>query len=170
LSINGGKIDRSVSKLATYLNYGGLGALAIAMLLTTADAILRYLFSGGIPGSYHLNEFLLVAMIALPLAKCQENQAHIRVDFLVARIPPKIFTIIELVTLSFALVLFAVATYTTGQGAIQSYFQGDYVLSTINYPKWPVRSFIPIGTGCLTLRLLLDVVTHFRALFRHPEL
>jgi TRAP-type C4-dicarboxylate transport system permease small subunit len=68
MSINGGRAQGAVETIATFLNYCAMVAIALSILLTTADATLRYGFSSGIPGSYHLSEFLLVAMIALPLA------------------------------------------------------------------------------------------------------
>lgn len=166
MSINGGRVEWSMKKVASFLRYAGIGAMAIAMLLTTVDATLRYGFHSGIPASYHLTEYLLVAMIALPLAQTQIEKAHVRVDLFITRIHGRAFHIIEFTTILFALILFALATYFCGKEAIRAFIMGDYEYGIINYPKWPAKWFIPIGTGAFCLSLLVDVVHHARAIFK----
>ena len=105
MSINGGKAGWSIKKIASFLKYVGIGAMGIAMLLTTVDATLRYGFHSGIPGGYHLTEYLLVAMIALPLAQVQIEKAHVRVDLFISKIHARAFHIIEFTTILLALIL-----------------------------------------------------------------
>lgn len=165
MGINGVKGELLVNRCARFLNILAIGAVAIAMLLTTVDALLRYIFSAPIPGGYHLIEFLLVAIIAFPLAIGQIEKAHIRVDMLISRIHGKTLIIIELLTIFLALLLFVLATYTTAQEAWRSLSRGDYAPGLIHYPIWPSKAFIPLGTGCFSLRLMVDVVHHVQELF-----
>lgn len=166
MSINGGRAQGAVEKMAGFLNYCAMVAIALSILLTIVDATLRYGFSSGIPGSYHLSEFLLVAMIALPLARCQIIHSHIRIDILIHRIHGRSLHIIEFVTLVLAFILFAIATYTTGENAIIAFVKGDFERGIINYPLWPVKSFIPIGVGVFCLALLLDIVHHAKGIVK----
>lgn len=166
MGINGGRTRWAVEKMAALLNYFAMVAIALAILVTIVDATLRYGFSSGIPGSYHLTEFLLVAMIALPLARCQIIRSHIRVDILIQHIHGRALHIIEFVTLVLGLVLFAVAAYTTGENAVIAFVKGDFERGIINYPIWPARSFIPIGIGVFCLALLLDIIHHAKGIIK----
>ena len=166
MSIEGGRAQGIIEKIATFLNYGAMAAIALSILLTIADATLRYCFASGIPGSYHLTEFLLVAMIALPLARCQIIRSHIRVDILIQHIHGRVLHMIEFVTLVLAFILFAVAAYTTGENAVIAFVKGDFVRGIINYPLWPAKSFIPIGVGVFCLALLLDIVYHAKGILK----
>jgi C4-dicarboxylate transporter, DctQ subunit len=169
MSINGGRAEKTVKKLAEFLNYCAMVAIALSILLTIVDATLRYGFSSGIPGSYHLSEFLLVAMIALPLARCQIIRSHIRIDILIHRIHGRALHIIEFVTLLLAFILFAVATYTTGENAVIAFVKGDFERGIINYPLWPAKSFVPIGVGVFCLALLLDIVHHVKGIIKPQD-
>lgn len=164
MSINGGKAERAVKKIANFLNSCAMVAIALAILVTTVDASLRYVFSSGIPGSYHLNEFLLVAIITLPLARCQILRSHIRVDILIHRIHGRALHMIEFVTLVLAFILFVLAAYTTGENAVIAFVKGDFERGIINYPLWPSKSFIPIGIGVFCLALLLHIFQHAKGI------
>jgi len=166
MSINGGRAIGTVEKMASFLNYCAMVAIALSILLTIVDATLRYAFSSGIPGSYHLSEFLLVAIIALPLARCQIIRSHIRVDIMIHRIHGRALHIIEFVTLVLAFILFAVAVYTTGENAVIAFVKGDFERGIINYPLWPAKSFVPIGIGVFCLSLLLDIVRHAKGIIK----
>jgi len=168
MSIDGGKAQGAVKKIATFLNYCAMVAIALAILLTIADATLRYVFSSGIPGSYHLNEFLLVAIIALPLARCQIMGSHIRVDVLIQHIHGRALHMIEFVTLVLGFILFVLAAYTTGENAVIAFVKGDFERGIINYPLWPAKSFIPIGIGAFCLALLLDIFRRAKGIIK-PE-
>ena len=166
MSINGGRAQGAVEKIATFLNYCAMVSIALSILLTTADATLRYGFSSGIPGSYHLSEFLLVAMIALPLARCQMIRSHIRIDILIRHIHGRALHIIEFITLVLAFILFALAAYTTGENAVIAFVKGDFERGIINYPLWPAKSFVPIGIGVFCLTLLVDIFRHAKGIVR----
>ena len=89
------------------------------MLLTTADAMGRYLFNAPIVGAYELTEkYLMVAMIFFGLSYAFRGGVFIRVTFLVDRLPPplKLATdhLAHLVSLAFCLV----TLYATGGAAL----------------------------------------------------
>jgi TRAP-type C4-dicarboxylate transport system permease small subunit len=169
MGVNGGRTRWAVEKLAALLNYFAMIAIALAILVTIVDATLRYGFSSGVPGAYHLTEFLLVAMIALPLARCQMIGAHIRVDILIQHVHGRLLHVIEFVTLILGLILFAVAVYTTGENALLAFVKGDFERGIINYPIWPAKSFIPIGIGAFCFALLLDIVRHAKGIINPKD-
>jgi TRAP-type C4-dicarboxylate transport system permease small subunit len=65
-------------------------ATAIMMLLTSADAIGRYIFNSPVMGAYELTEkYLMVAAIFLGMSYAFRGGIFIRVTFLVDRLPRK---------------------------------------------------------------------------------
>lgn len=148
--------DKAVSVISKYLFYLAAATVAASGLMTGFDVVARYIFSAPLPGVYQLQEMLLVTMIVAPLAYCQEKKIHIRVDVFLERLKGKGRAAFELAGVAIALVLFALVTWTTGKAAWVAWVSKDYYLGPIHYPYWPSKTMIPIGTGFLCLRLLID--------------
>ncbi len=165
----GSKSTTVISVIARYLGIIGIGAIAVSTLMTGVDVVARYFFSKPIPGVYQLSEMLLILIIALPLAYCQQMKAHIRVDVFITRLHGKPRAMFELLTVILALFLFGLTTWTTAVAAWQSFVAKDYVEGLIHYPHWPARTMIPIGTGCFCLRLMIDAAHYARDLFRTAD-
>ena len=165
--IVGNRLEKIVSRGADVMHFLAMVLIIVAMLLTTVDAIMRFIFSAPIPGAFHLEAFILVALISFPLAYCQKIKAHIRVDLVISRIHGKPFYIIEMITLVFTLILFGLATYTTGEDAWRSFITGNYEMGVVKLPIWPSKAFIPLGTGFLCLVLMVDIGHLTKAIFRH---
>lgn len=161
-----GWTEHLISTLAKWLIIAGVVALAASMCLTCVDVVLRYFLDKPLPGSMHLVEFLQVAIIALPLAYCQQIKAHIRVDLIVGRLHRIPRAVMELLTTVAALFLFGLVTWTGVEEAWRAIEIGAYVIALISYPLWPSKCFLFIGTGCLCLRLMVDVAQNARDVFK----
>ena len=60
--------------LSTYLSYIGNIALALMMLLTTADVLGRYFFNAPVLGAYEITEYLMLIMVFSFLALAQSRK------------------------------------------------------------------------------------------------
>ena len=70
------------------LVYVAVAAAAAMMLLTSGDALCRYLLNSPILGAYEITEkYLIVAMIFLGLSYAYRGGVFIRVTFLIDRLP-----------------------------------------------------------------------------------
>ena len=70
------------------LVYAAVAAAFAMMLLTSADALSRYLLNSPILGAYEITEkYLIVAMVFLGLSYAYRGGVFIRVTFLVDRLP-----------------------------------------------------------------------------------
>src|SRR5687767_9801347 len=91
------------------LVFAGVLAGAGMMLLTSADALSRYLLNRPILGAYEITEkYLMVALIFLGLSYAFRGGAFIRVTFLVDRLPRRARLVADhfahLVTLAYCLI------------------------------------------------------------------
>ena len=162
----GHKSELAISKIAWGLQIIAVSAIVISLSVTCFDVVLRYIFGSPVPGAFNLNEFLLIAIIAFPLAYCQEVKAHIRVDLVIGRIARRPRAIMELTTAILAFLLFSLATYTGAEEFWRSWVTGDYIIGLVEYPLWPSKLFIPVGCGALCLRLIIDIAYYARDLVR----
>ena len=132
-------------------------ATAIMMLLTSADALGRYLFNWPILGAYEITEkYLMVAAIFLGLSYAYRSGVFIRVTFLVDRLPPAWRRVADqlahLLTLGYC-VLFIVAS---GQQALRA-LDDATTMTTLPILVGPAYLMVPLGFLAMTVMLLIDL-------------
>jgi TRAP-type C4-dicarboxylate transport system permease small subunit len=159
-------IGKWLARCELLLVYAAVLAAAGMMLLTSADALSRYLLNRPILGAYELTEkYLMVAAVFLGLSYAYRGGAFIRVTFLVDRLPRgwKLLAdhVAHLLSLAYCLI-FVVAT---GQQAWLAL--GDSTtLTTLPVLVGPAYLIVPAGFLALTVMMLIDLprVRHGRAL------
>jgi TRAP-type C4-dicarboxylate transport system permease small subunit len=135
---------------------GALAAFGM-MLLTSADAISRYLLNRPILGAYEITEkYLMVAAIFLGLSYAARSGAFIRVTFLVDRLPRRPRLVVDhlahLATLAWCLIFLL----ASGQQAIRAL--GDSTtLTTVPVLVGPSYLLVPAGFLALAILLLADL-------------
>jgi TRAP-type C4-dicarboxylate transport system permease small subunit len=137
----------------------GAGVIAAAgmMLLTSADALSRYLLNRPILGAYEITEkYLMVALIFLGLSYAYRGGAFIRVTFLVDRLPRTARLVADHVALLITLAYCLIFLWASGQQAWRAL--GDTTtLTTVPLPIGPSYLFVPAGFLALTVMLLADL-------------
>jgi TRAP-type C4-dicarboxylate transport system permease small subunit len=134
-------------------------ALACAgmMLLTSADALSRYMFNSPILGAYELTEkYLMVAAIFLGMSYAYRGGAFIRVTFLVDRLPRAAKIAADYFAYAVSLACCLIFLLATGQQAWRAL--GDSAtLTTLPLPIGPSYLFVPLGFLAMTILLLRDL-------------
>jgi TRAP-type C4-dicarboxylate transport system permease small subunit len=149
-----------------------LGAMCVMamMFITTVDVILRYVLNRPIQDSFELSQFLLVGLVFLGVPYLQSIRGHVNVQFLTARLSPAAKGVLGLTGHVIGLFAFAVVTWQTGYFAWQAWDRNDFTMGIVQYPLWPAKSVIPLGTGMLCLRLLMDILQDTQQIAqRHRE-
>jgi len=162
-------MERILSECEKWSTHLAVLSIFVMMLLTTADAIGRYLFSLPITGAYEVTEkYLMLIAVFLGASYTYRGGSNIRVTLLVDRLPPQvkmglnIFAQVFSICYGFLLVIPAV------QNVFRTYAQG-ITLSSSNLPLWLPYAAIPIGLFLMSLFMLRDlprVRTGKSALFR----
>ena len=145
---------------------GGGIAIALMMVISTADVFLRRIFSAPIPGSYEYVSLLFVAVVFWSLAKIQRENGHVKLSTLYNKLPRrgKLYILGMILFLSGG--IFVLATLSTGRDMIWAIRTGDVLMGLITVLTWPSRLAIAIGTGFLSWRL----IDQFVQLIRKGEL
>jgi len=150
-------LSRILLRCELVLVYGAVAACAAMMLLTSADAMSRYLLNRPILGAYEVTEkYLMVAAIFLGMSYAYRGGAFIRVTFLVDRLPrgAKLAADLaaHLVSLAYCLI-FVVATGLQAWRAM-----GDATtLTTLPVLIGPSYLFVPVGFLALSVMMLADL-------------
>ena len=144
-------------------------SIFIMMVLTTADAIGRYLFSLPLAGAYEITEkYLMIIAVYLAASYTYRGGSTIRITLLVDRLPRKVKTILNLFAQVFSICYGFLLVVPGVQSVIRVYDQ-KITLSSPRLPLWVPYMAIPIGLFLMSLFLLRDlprVRTGRSALFR----
>ena len=127
------------------------------MLLTTADAVGRYLLNRPILAAYELTtNYLMVAVIFLAMPYAYRQGANIRVTFLVDRLGriPRLAVnhAVQVVSILYcAALVFATIQQTRHVLITKTTFV------TLDLPLWPAHLVVAVGLFLTTLMMLLDL-------------
>ena len=143
--------------------------LALMMAAITADALGRYLFNRPLAGSMEATSLyfmVVVAFLGLPLAYV--GGEHIRIEVFhkaLLRIPGRFIDRLHALLAAFA---FGFVAWHTGRLAWEKIAELETSIGTIQFPLYLSYVWVPIGTGYITIRLLIDVIAP-PALCLHDE-
>lgn len=130
----------------------------VTMIVAVVDVGRRYLINAPLTWAYDfISLYLMAALFFLALADTFRNNHHVRVDLFAARLPWRLRSLLEVITLSMALVVFLAIFWEGLRQAMESWIAGDVLATVIPWPTWAYRMFVPIGVGLLILRLALNI-------------
>lgn len=153
-----GALDRVLRTLEVGAAIIGGVAMVAAMVLTSMDAVLRYLFNAPLSfNSYLTTYYLMVAMLVMPLAWAFRTGGYIRVVFLVSLLPPKLGAALLRIGKLVGAGYFGALAWLSGQTFWKIYQAGDIQMGAIDWPVAWSWVWLPMGLGLLSLRMLLMV-------------
>ena len=149
------KILRSAENAITSLSGISIGVM---MVLTTVDTVGRYFFNTPIRGAYEFTEKYLMTVVFLGVCYAYRQGAHVRLTFLIDRLPHTIVVVINYFVQGMCIVLILLYTIATTK-------QVFYTLTTKavidirlwSPPLWTAYTIIPLGTFFLFLAMLTDL-------------
>ena len=127
------------------------------MLLTTADALGRYLLNRPILVALEVTtNYLMIAAVFLALPYAYREGANIRVTFLVERLRGSPRLIINYLVQILAIVYCAVLVFATFQ-QLRNMVATGTLFTTVELPIWPGHALVVLGLLVVTLMMLLDL-------------
>lgn len=145
-------IDR-ISKVSGYLS--GL-VLILIILLTMVEVVSRYIMKNPLILCDEFGGYSLVLITFLGLAYCWRENGHIKITFLVDKLPTNIVRIIRIISLSLILFYIGLSTKVSWIFLVGSFKRNIRSNSFLMTPlKWP-QMVIPIGFSLLLLVLIFE--------------
>ncbi len=148
-------LNRIIRPAGTVLHSVGSGVLALMMLLTAGDVILRYVFNRPIVGAFDLTEYMMAIMVSFGLAYCALMKGHVSVGLVVSRFPQRVQAIIDMITSLLSLGMFTLITWQCFVN-VKLQFASGFTSTVLLIPVFPFAAMVGLGSTMLTLVLLID--------------
>jgi len=137
-----------------------LAAITIMMVILTADALGRSMFSSPIPGVMEITEGILMPTIVfLSMSTVFARKGHVSMEIVVTRLSARVRHRLEILTTCLGIPLFTAMAYAGTLMAHNAMITGRYSTGVVAFPLWIPLILVPIGTGTTTLRLCLQLIT-----------
>ena len=134
----------------------GGSAILIALLLL-AEVVSRVILNQGAVGMKETTELLVVVIAYLPLAYIEKLQEHIRVRFILDRLPPKMQMIMEILSLLIGLIFCVAITIPYSRFAVDSLLIRQ-MHPSFPIPIYPFKLLVLVGFILIIVRLILRVI------------
>ena len=150
-------LARILHRCELVLVYAAVVATAAMMLLTSTDALCRYLLNSPILGAYEITEkYLVVAMIFLGLSYAYRGGVFIRVTFLIDRLPRGGKLLADHVSHALSVGYCLILLVATGQQAVRAMSDAT-TMSVLPVLIGPAYALVPVGFLALTILMLIDL-------------
>jgi TRAP-type C4-dicarboxylate transport system permease small subunit len=135
-------------------------ALFALMILTTADAFLRYLFNAPITGAQELaDEFLMPAIIYFAMTYVYSSGGHIRINIVSDQLPERVQRACLCLWDAIAAFMMGLIAYGVWTRTVDSYRFREYSTSPLDYLLTPSYAIVAIGATLMALRLAAAALT-----------
>ncbi|WP_328285750.1 TRAP transporter small permease subunit [Magnetospirillum molischianum] len=134
--------------------------LILAMVvICTATAIMRYLFSVGSNAWLEIQWYLFAAVFLLGAGDTLRRNEHIRIDVIAQRLSRRTQAWIDIVgTVLFLAPLAVIIIVLSWPMVMASLAQGELSSDAGGLLRWPVKLLIPVGFGLLLLQGLSELI------------
>ena len=128
-------------------------ALAFMTLLTFVQVVLRYGFGTGLVWSLEATTYAAAWLVLIGMSYGVRTQAHIAVDLLTSRLPPRAARTVAWVALGCGLAYCALMIYGSSQFVERLMTLGNDARD-IPVPRWVLTGIMPIAFVLFALRLV----------------
>jgi TRAP-type C4-dicarboxylate transport system permease small subunit len=129
-------MEKFMNRLTGVMSAAAGVILVFMVCLTFADIVMR-IFGKPIPGVYEVVGFLGVALAALVLPRSSLERAHVGVDFVYEKLPPKAMLFTKVTTRLLVAAFFFISSWYL-IGMAQSFIATKSVTMTLKLPFYPV--------------------------------
>ncbi len=129
------------------------------MLLTTADAICRYLLHQPIVGAFEFTtNYLMVMTVFLSMSYVMRLKGHIKIDLITNHLPTRLVAFFQTVFLLFGAIMMLILGYQGMWVTIEAWEKKYTTMGLISWPMWLSYICIPVGAFLFCIRLLIEIV------------
>lgn len=146
----------------------GFSLLAMT-LMVTMDVTLRYVFNAPTKWANEFSAYLAVLVIFLGISYVLRENAHIRVDVVVRKLPRRaqdwIRVITSVILLGYIIILF----HLTWDVLVMNFAINKSSFTAMDVPIWPIQAFIPLGLAIMGLLLIQHIFVEAKVALRKTE-
>jgi C4-dicarboxylate transporter DctM subunit len=144
---------------------GGI-LLPIAALMVFYEVCMRFFFGSPSTWVTEVSTYLVVAATFLSLAYVTKESAHIRVDFVTAKLSPRANEILEITNSFFALFFLVYLAWEGLKLAVDAYIMGELTSTIIRAPRFIFLGLVPLGAILFSLQYLRSLARLLKTVFQ----
>lgn len=130
----------------------GAAAMAAICLISMGNVVVRYATNYSFAFTEEFSVFLLAFMTFVGASAAFAGNEHIRITFLLNRVPPALRWVCELVTLAATTLMFSLILWYGAAVSYEEWYWGE-TSPGLGYPTWIYTMWLPI----LSLAILMRV-------------
>ena len=127
--------------------------MALICLITFANVVVRYFTDESFAFTEEFSVFLMVVLTFVGASAAFAKNSHIRMSFLVEKLPPRVAHYIEIAVMLAAAVLFAILVWYGSKLLLDDWNYGT-TSPGIGIPQWIYTLWLPLLSAVITLRIL----------------
>lgn len=169
LNLIGDTFDKAIRIVADSGFYFASALVLVITLMVFVEAILRYGRLTKITFADELSGYILAAILFLSLATVLRRGRHLRVTFLVERLPPKIQNTlgqIQPILLMFWLTIILLPVWDLFEFSLKLH---AISLTQLQTPQWIPQLMVVIGLIVFWLQALAQVIQNVRTKYHFPS-
>ncbi|MGB7481696.1 MAG: TRAP transporter small permease [Burkholderiaceae bacterium] len=137
-------------------------AMALICCITFANVLVRYFTDVSFAFTEEFSIFLMVVLTLFGSAAAFARNSHIRMSFLVERLPKKLARALEYLVLALSALMFAIIAYY-GTFLFWDDWQYDTTSPGIGIPQWIYTIWLPLLSVVVFLRVLGRLIRFHRS-------
>ena len=163
-------VDGKLRVIEDWLNLVSVFIIMFLMFFATAEIIGRYAFNSPIPGHVEIVELIMAGIVFFGIAYTERIGGHIRMELFITRVlKGRAYHIAEVITVALSLFVYLFIFIYALKSTLFSLQVGD-VTPYINWPTWPSKLAIPIGSFFLCIRFTIELIQHLSQVITGVEM
>jgi len=135
-----------------------LASIFFIMILTTIDAVGRYVFHLPVRGAYEIiQDYLMVIAVFFGICYAYRGGGFISVDFLVDRMPRKIKITLNYFSQVCCILLSVIFVWAAIKRCLRAIDLVENTPQLWNLPLWPSYAVIPVGLFFATIVMIVHL-------------
>jgi len=151
-------VESWLNRVEAVFTWTAVGVTAITMVLSTADALGRYLFTRPITGAFEITtDYLLVALVFLAASYSYRTGCFVRVTIIVDKLRSRPRLVVNYIAQCVSVLVAAGLVAAATMQAHRTIAGGTLSNSLLPYPLGPAHVLAALGLFMMTVRLIADV-------------
>lgn len=150
-------MQRVISALNAMLS-AFTGWLMLAMMLILVADFIARLFGFPLQDMAQLSVFVMMVVIYLGFARCEEHREHVALEFMTNALPDGARRRVLFLAQVLSVIAIALLFWAVFNNAAKAYRTGEAIAGAMQIPTWPTKFLMVIGTGVFLLQAALNLL------------
>lgn len=155
--------------LTTAVSYVAAAAASCMAIFITTDVVLRYCFNNPTKWCFEISCYLYATTALMAMAYAAKERAHIRIDFVVSKLPVQYQKWLYVVGSIGALLMLGFLFKLNLDMVMKSFKYQITSQTSLDIIVWPFQAVLPLGFLIFALQMIRRLPSEIKAALRRSE-